>query len=115
MPKANTHGVLEPTEVIEHITPSGARLRIKLAQCTDGWREGVSYWGQWCGGGYAPNIKHPAHPTRGEALDFALGLLSRRFASHERHELSGREAAQRDEVIAWCSAQKQQELFACSR
>ena len=113
-PDVNEHGVFTtPTETIKHTTPSGAWLRIELVQCDDGWREGVSYHGQWCGGGYAPSVRRTARESRQNAIDFAAGLLCRAFDTPGWHEISSKEASQRDEVYAWCNnTLRQQELFA---
>lgn len=112
IPEPNKYGVFMPTEIIEHTTPAGAYLRIELVQCEDGWREGIGHRGLWSGGGYMPSAVRPARKDRGDALDFARGLLRRVFDCPGWHELSDKEIAQRDEVIAWVDGFKQQELFA---
>ena len=111
-PEVNAHGVYEDaTEVLEHTTPSGAQVRIILVQCVEGWREGAEYKGQWCGGGYWPNVKDRPHDNRASAVAEGTAYLARQFGSTCRNDLTEKEIAQRDEVIDWCNGRGQQELF----
>lgn len=115
-PQPNVHGVYEEsqwTEHIQHTTPGGVRVEVMLVQCADGWRWGIDYSGQWCGGGQLPSANRRPLQSRQEAMDAAVARLRRVFGAPYRPESSSdTELQQQTEVHAWCDAQKQMELFA---
>lgn len=114
-PQPNASGVYEEsqwTEHIQHTTASGAFVAVMLVQCADGWRWGIDYRGQWCGGGGYPAVTDRPLQSRQEAIDAAASRLRRVFGPPYLHEPSGVELRQQADVQAWCDSRKQQELFA---
>lgn len=114
-PQPNANGVYEEdqwTDRIQHTTASGAFVAVMLVRCADGWRWGIDYRGQWCGGGRWPSVTDHPLQSRQEAMDVAIARLRRVFGPPYCHEPSDTELRQETEIRTWCDSQKQLELFA---